>query len=109
MTGWNMPPGCNYRDIDAALGLDQPCDVCGKMEEDCICPECPTCSAHGDKRCYEEHGLVRTQEQIDSLKEMHDAIEADAKAENAYYEQMLEDEAKLEKMWSEYENEELDR
>jgi len=99
MTGWNMPPGCNYRDIDAALGLDQPCEVCGKLEEDCICPECPVCHAHGDPKCYEHHGLVRTEEQIDSLEEMHVDIEADAKAEAEMWKQIKRDEEMAKSYW----------
>ena len=51
-------------------GYDEifPCEVCGKMVDDCICPECPTCGAQGDPKCYDltrdGHGLVRTGEQL---------------------------------------------
>jgi hypothetical protein len=61
--GWSYPPGCNGTPFDD----DSPCMVCGKFEDECICPECPKCGSVGDLKCYEEHGLVRTQEQIDSL------------------------------------------
>jgi hypothetical protein len=53
MTGFNLPPGCTSRMIDEALGLDEPCDVCGGSPEvDCICPECPVCESFGDPTCY---------------------------------------------------------
>lgn len=29
------------------------CDICqGDPANDCICPECPACHAHGDPRCW---------------------------------------------------------
>ena len=37
--GWSYPPGCGGLPWDD----DQPCEVCGKDVEACICPECPTC------------------------------------------------------------------
>jgi hypothetical protein len=46
--------------------VDGPCAVCGKID-DCICPDCPECGARGAPRCYEQHGLVRSEYQIQSL------------------------------------------
>ena len=69
MTGWNLPPGCNVNDLPGNQEEDH-CMICGKHIDSCICPECPVCSMTGDPLCYEEHGLVRTQEQIDSFEEM---------------------------------------
>ena len=50
---------------DASDDKDFPprCDVCGLKEADCICPACPVCGAYGDPKCYEEHGMERTNEQ----------------------------------------------
>jgi hypothetical protein len=45
---------------------DLPCDVCGAYDDRCVCPECPACGAIGDPRCYVEHGMERTEEQIQS-------------------------------------------
>ena len=65
--GWSYPPGCSGPPDD-----EFPCEVCGKMADDCICPECPVCGEKGSYTCYtanSECGLVRTQEQIDSYDE----------------------------------------
>jgi hypothetical protein len=29
----------------------EPCEVCGKDESVCECPECPECGTHGDPDC----------------------------------------------------------
>lgn len=60
--GWSLPPGVSMNDIDPSEG---PCQVCGHSVDDCICPECPHCGEHGNPYCYDGHGLVRTQAQID--------------------------------------------
>ena len=39
--------------IDEAYGSEGPCECCGNDPADCICPECPTCGAQGDSRCYD--------------------------------------------------------
>lgn len=65
--GWSYPPGA-ANDPNAPWNQqDEPCEVCGEFPDNCICPECPVCTEIGNKDCYEHHGLVRTQEQIDSL------------------------------------------
>jgi hypothetical protein len=64
--GWNLPPGCSLRDVES-LSCDSPCDVCGLMSDDCICPECPVCQSIGDPKCYDAHGLQRSMAQITSL------------------------------------------
>ena len=43
---------------------DPICEVCGRTPESCVCPECPTCGEIGNPRCYQEHGLERTEEQV---------------------------------------------
>jgi hypothetical protein len=82
MTGWNLPPGCTTRMIDEAAGVYDICDCCGKGVEDCICPECPTCSEYGNPKCYKEHGLKFNREQLigqtlrriaDLQEQVHDA------------------------------------
>ena len=62
MTGWNMPPGVNARDIPGAWD-EGPCDCCGRDASDCICPECPVCSEQGNRHCYDTHGLQYNKEQ----------------------------------------------
>ncbi len=60
--GWSYPPGCSGTPYDE----DYPCDICGNFPENCICPECPVCGEYGNPKCYEEHGLTLTAEQIDN-------------------------------------------
>ncbi len=67
--GWSLPPGCGTLPGEEA---EVPCQTCGKNLDDCICPECAVCGSVGDPDCYIRegkihHGLVKTQEQIDSL------------------------------------------
>jgi hypothetical protein len=66
--GWDLPPGCTHRMIEAQCE-EGPCDVCGKFPDDCICPECPQCQEIGYIRCYREHGLVITVDQIKGQRE----------------------------------------
>lgn len=79
-------------------GNDPFCEVCGMDQEaeECICPECPNCGSIGDPSCYDPKakfpcGLVRSEEQIKSLKDAMDAAEAEAKAEAEYWEKQMED------------------
>lgn len=77
--GWSYPPGCN-----GPPDPEHPCGVCGKVIDNCICPECSECGSQGDPKCYESHGLVRSTEQIDSKVEA-DRVQAEAvAAENAW-------------------------
>jgi hypothetical protein len=60
---------------------DQGCDVCGKLPDDCLCPECPICHEVGRIECYQMNGhwpalvlnkaqiLSRIETQIALLKE----------------------------------------
>jgi len=51
--GWWYPPGA-ANDPNAPYNqTDPPCGVCGQREDDCICPECPTCGGVGDPACYD--------------------------------------------------------
>ena len=84
MFGWSLPPGCSMRDIDR-LSEESPCAVCGNTLDDCICPECPVCTGVGDPKCYEQHGMVRTPEQI-AIFAAHEAQRRiDIDSENAHY------------------------
>jgi hypothetical protein len=40
---------------DPAADVFPACELCGHDASDCICPECPVCSATGDPKCYGEH------------------------------------------------------
>ncbi len=83
---------------------DPPCAVCGKGD-DCICPECPVCEGVGDPACYEKHGMVRTDEQVRSLAEAEAAWSEERKAEEAMYEQWLEDDKLAREYWASQSNE----
>lgn len=52
MAVFNLPPGCSVRDIENAMGHEEPCLCCGNMPDDCICPEC-ICGDAGNPKCYE--------------------------------------------------------
>ena len=75
--GWSLPPGCT----DLPGEEDVTCGVCGLFEDACLCPECPECGAIGDPKCYESHGMVRTQEQADSWAAQEKAWAAQNAAE----------------------------
>ena len=83
--GWDYPPGCHSVPGDEP---DPPCDICGgDPDGDCICPECPECGANGDPICYDQHGLVRSQAQIDGLAE----LKVEQLAEDAMYDRWAEE------------------
>lgn len=110
--GWSLPPGCTHRMIDEALGVDEPCECCGKFEDDCICEECPKCSEYGDPTCYKEHGMIYSDKQLAGQKELADEIEADRMRDDAIYEEyMLENkqdgEKEERKLQARYDDEEV--
>ena len=83
--GWNYPPGA-ANDPNAPWNQEPgPCAVCGKVEDDCICPECPTCGGVGDPTCYEQHGLILSPEQIASLAKAEQFWADEDRAENEYW------------------------
>lgn len=51
--GWSLPPGAAGDPNAPWNQSDPPCGVCGQAEDDCLCPECPTCGAVGDPACYD--------------------------------------------------------
>lgn len=80
--GWDLPPGCTMNDIDPPI---PPCEVCGLDPDDgCVCPECPVCDVIGDPKCYGQHGLVRTAEQIASRAALDEQLAHDARVEPDY-------------------------
>lgn len=89
--GWDLPPGCTHRQIEEAAGFDLPCLICGLVPDECICPECPVCSAYGDPKCYLEHGLRRTEEQKFSLEVTKREEELWIQQDNDYWESIVED------------------
>jgi len=89
--GWSLPPGCAHRMIYEALGVDEPCECCGKFEDDCICEACPQCSEYGNPKCYKEHGMSYTAEQLAGQKELADEIKADQEYDDAMYEEWKKD------------------
>lgn len=68
MSGWysNYPDGTALEPNAPWNQGEGTCDVCGLSVDDCICPECPVCGEYGDPRCYENHGLVLSDEQRQS-------------------------------------------
>ena len=103
--GWSLPPGCTHAMIDEACGVyDGPCECCGELVDNCICPECPECNSYGDPHCYKEHGLEFTQQQLDGQKKLQEYYEAEAEADRKMAEAMArdyEEEKRLEKEWLE--------
>ena len=81
--GWSYPPGVTGNEPEI-VGYDGPCAVCGRGDDDCICPECPVCGSYGDPLCYEEGVLIRSQEQVDSRTE-YEKREAEAAEQEAKY------------------------
>jgi hypothetical protein len=73
--GWSYPPGAAGDPNAPYNQTDEPCAMCGKWSDDCICPECPECGEHGNPKCYvnsesdTRHGLLPSREQIVSLAE----------------------------------------
>lgn len=64
--GWSYPPGVS------SIPGDEPfyCEVCGQLDENCICPECPVCGDYGNPHCYRKHGLEFSKYQKISLEYM---------------------------------------
>jgi hypothetical protein len=50
---WGEPPDCY-------------CEMCGCECGSCICESCPECGEAGNPKCYKIHGMVETEEQIQS-------------------------------------------
>lgn len=86
--GWSYPPGCSGPPDDG----DDICIVCGKTVDDCICPECPECGTAGDPACYQNHGLVLTQEQIDSKEKFDQDCAEQLRRDNEAYDLYKEEE-----------------
>lgn len=99
--GWSLPPGVSHRMIDEAMGVDQPCECCGKMVDDCICPECPKCGEYGNPDCYtpldnfkapKGHGMEYTDEQLAGQAELEEHYKAERERDDAMYEEYKKDE-----------------
>ncbi len=43
---------------------DPLCKICFSPMSTCICPECPTCGGKGQKKCYVDHVLKLTRDQV---------------------------------------------
>jgi hypothetical protein len=85
--GFNLPPGCGTLPGE----VEYPCEVCGKMPDDCICPECPVCHSQGDPNCYSKHGLELTLAQFESKVAADRAEDEHLKREKEYAEDMEKD------------------
>ena len=72
--GWSYPPGA-ANDPNAPWNQDDPpCAVCAKSGDACVCPECQTCGALGDPKCYADHGLKLSREQAIGRQEARVAL-----------------------------------
>lgn len=50
--GWSLPPGCScIPDCEDAY----PCVFCGKLPNNCECPECEVCGEIGNPECVGTH------------------------------------------------------
>lgn len=78
--GWSYPAGCE------SVPDDEPCycDVCGQLDDECVCPECPLCGEVGDRECYDDlnnekrHGLEVSDRQRDAIQDSIARDEAEA-------------------------------
>ncbi|MDD3029845.1 MAG: hypothetical protein PHS57_06170 [Alphaproteobacteria bacterium] len=86
--GWDLPPGAADDPGAPWNQKEGPCDVCGLSVDDCICPECPECGEQGDPICYEQHGLVLSDEQRESKKRADDERRESDKRMTEYEDQM---------------------
>lgn len=75
--GWSYPPGCSGPPHDD----EDPCEICGEIPDNCICPECSVCGEQGDPICYDEHHMVRTPEQIANRARREAELEANNRAQ----------------------------
>lgn len=89
MTGWNMPPGVNVRDIPG--NDDSPCGCCGHDPADCICPECPQCEESGNEECYRRGHLEYTKGQLIGQARMRIYMLKDQIADDEAYIRWLEE------------------
>ncbi len=50
--GWDYPAGCS------GTPYDEPayCGICGKVEDNCSCPECQGCGEFGNEDCFGKAG-----------------------------------------------------
>jgi len=92
--GWSYPPGCSGPPDDG----DEVCQVCGKSEDNCLCPECPVCGTYGDPKCYTDHGMVKSQAQIEAAEAYEKAMKAQEDSLAAW----AEEEKKAQEDWDEY-------
>lgn len=94
--GWSYPPGA-ANDPNAPWNQeDPPCDVCGMDCYSCVCPECHICGVSGDPLCYEYHGLVRSQAQIDGMAALEEQERQRAEADRAEAEHWADPQRKVE-------------
>lgn len=57
----------------------------------CNCPECPACENRGDPKCYHEHGMELTQEQVKGIAAANQLMYNDLVAEREWAKSMLEE------------------
>jgi hypothetical protein len=91
--GWDLPPGVSMRDLDPP---ECPCDVCGRLSNDCICPECPICDVPGDPGCYLDgsytgHGLQRSLAQMAGLMRLEEEYRREVEADARYAKEWHDD------------------
>ena len=89
--GWDLPPGCTHKMIDEQFGQEGPCEICGKSTDLCICPECTVCESQGEVKCYKEHGLKLSREQMVSRSEARMSFLQDLVADEGMYHDYLVD------------------
>ena len=70
---WNSIPGYDQWKTAEPYYEEGPCECCGKPVDDCICPECSVCGQYGNPKCYKEHGLKYSAEQVESLMALNNS------------------------------------
>lgn len=68
--GWSYPPGAASDPNAPYNQVDPPCQLCGKFEDKCECPECSEC---GEIGCIEH---LRNSDLIDRMNLAHDIYSA---------------------------------
>lgn len=113
--GWSLPPGAATHPSAPWNQDEGPCEVCGQVLDECICPECPVCGGVGDPACYEDnplyprpcgpivvelhHGLFRSFAQVGLLAEADRYLAEEAEQSRRAEEERERLDAEVDRQW----------
>ena len=83
MTGWNLPPGCTTRDIDEAMGTDEPVDLTGGLNAAGVTGWLGWWSESGDLLAARESVYDGTNHAVLGVCQWDDDLEGDANVARA--------------------------